>query len=118
MVPQVPDDKREQLWVLITCKKRFNNVSERLVALECVLVSHWSLAPQGVQHRAVVQGMIFVFLVQSVDIAQAIRDDFAADQVYFGRYVIWASSPNQVLNLVRHFQASYFFPQRFHGLGV
>ena len=53
--------------------------------------------------------MICVFLMHSADIAQAIRDDFMADQVYFYRYGICASSINQVLNLVRHFQAPYFF---------
>ena len=49
------------------------------------MVPHWNLSPRGFQQRAAIKGMIYVFLMQSANITQAVNDDFAADQVCFGR---------------------------------
>ena len=79
MIPQVPNDKGEQLRILITYKNKFNKVSEHPAAPECFMVPHWNLSLHGNQHRVVGKGMLCVFLVHFADITQVISDDFLLD---------------------------------------
>lgn len=54
-IPQIPNDKGEKFWILITCKNKINKVNESPADSKCIVLPHWNLSPYGFQNKATVK---------------------------------------------------------------